>query len=369
MWFFIAIISVYSLLLFYFTFLWSRNKSEKFQESLLKVTVIVPFRDEEDNLSSLINSFNQIDYPADMAEFIFVNDHSTDQSEYKLQQYLINFPFPFQILSLPMHLVGKKQGIIYAVGKAKSPVIIATDADCEVPSSWLHLMQVPFHSKSIHLVSGNVVFKNRRFLDKLFQMEFAPLIGIGGVSILLGKAGMANGANIAFRKSTFEELEVFKDNIHIPTGDDIFLLQKISNQYPKGIAFQKESIVFTNPPKNLSVFFHQRVRWASKWKAAANRKDKLPALSVWVFHLIYLIGTIGFLLEEKYFLVFVLFFFKMTAEFLFLNHILKSQKQKFNILAFLILQVLYSIYVTLFGLLANFSAYKWKGRIYGKHDR
>jgi cellulose synthase/poly-beta-1,6-N-acetylglucosamine synthase-like glycosyltransferase len=369
MWFFISIILFYSILLLYFTYIW--NKQEKICEkgAFLRVSIIIPFNNEEKKLASLIESFEQLNYPAHLADFIFVNDHSTDNSIARLDQLLIQFPFPYQILTLPDELIGKKQAIVEAVAHSNAPVILSTDADCSVPSDWIKLMQAPFNSSAIHLVSGNVVFRSRRFLDKVFQMEFAPLIGVGGVSIKLGKPGMANGANLAFRKSTFLELDVFKDNMHIPTGDDVFLVQKVSKAYPQGIIFQKESRVFTDPPANLTAFYHQRLRWASKWKAAAESKNKLPAIAVWMFHFLYLIGITGFVSEANYSVAIVLFLIKLLAELNFLWNILNSQQQKFNIFAFIILQMFYSIYVIIFGLMSNFSAYEWKGRIYGKHER
>lgn len=87
-------------------------------------------------------------------------------------------------------------------------------------------MQVPFEIEHIQLVSGSVVFKAENFIDRIYQMEFAPLIGVGAVSIELGNPTMANGANLAFRKTTFEKLKPYADNISIPSGDDVFLLQK-----------------------------------------------------------------------------------------------------------------------------------------------
>ncbi len=369
MWFFIVIIGIYSLVLLYFTNTWKKISTPTIIKPYLKISVIVPFRNEERSLPALVNSFQQLDYPNQLVEFIFINDHSNDQSMFVLDELLKNLNFTNQVINLPQGIFGKKMAIETAVDKATNPIILSTDADCAVPTKWLQLMQSPFHNESVHLVSGSVVFTSENFQDTLFQMEFAPLIGVGGVSIKLGKASLANGANIAFRKKTFIDLEIFRDNSHIPTGDDIFLVQKIRKNYPYGISFQKQSIVQTAPPASILTFFQQRIRWASKWKAASNRKDKFPALAVWFFHLIYLMGIIGFISEEKLMLAVVLFMLKGLAEFFFIFYILKSQLQKFNFIAFLLLQLLYSFYVITFGLMANFSAYQWKGRIYGKHER
>lgn len=366
--FYLFLIPAYSCFLFFLTFYWNKKNIQKIGPDL-NVSVLVAFRNEEQNFSNLIHSFKQLKYSADLLDFIFINDHSSDGSLAKLEELLIDFPFENQTLSLPEEKTGKKEAIILGVEASDAEIIISTDADCTVSTDWIQLMQSAFYSTSIHMVSGNVVFKAKSFWDRIFQMEFAPLIGVGAVGIKVGKAGMANGANLAFRRVTFLALDPYNDNVHIPTGDDVFLLQKIAKSYPDSIHFEKSAIVVTNPPKNILQFVNQRIRWASKWKAAADNKSKLPALIVWIFHFLYLIGLLTFITQNQYFFTIGLILIKALAEFIFIYSILNSQKQRFSILAFLILQVFYSFYVVLFGLLANFAAYQWKGRSYGKHER
>jgi hypothetical protein len=42
----------------------------------------------------------------------------------------------------------------------------------------------------------------------------------------IGKGFMCNGANLAYKKSLFQELNGFQGNDTIASGDDVFLLQK-----------------------------------------------------------------------------------------------------------------------------------------------
>ncbi|MBK6266317.1 glycosyltransferase [Marivirga sp. S37H4] len=367
--FFLLLISAYSCLLFYMAFAWRKIATPISKGVPLKVTVLVPFRNEELHLKRLIQSFRQLIYPKELIDFIFVDDHSDDGSFGLLEQILSDFPYPYKLLKLADEKGGKKEAIMEGVNCSHADVILTTDADCQVNSDWVSEMQSAFNSPAIHLVSGSVVFEANNFQERIFQMEFAPLIGVGGVSIWLGKPTMANGANLAFKRNTFLSLDAFNNNLHIPTGDDVFLLQKMSQHYPGGIKFQKSSVVTTKAPSNVSTFFHQRIRWASKWKAVAERKNKLPALMVWFFHFLYLIGLFTFINQIHYAMAFLLLFIKSIGEFAFIYSILKSQHQKFSSLSFCFLQVFYSFYVVLFGLLANFAGYQWKGRSYGKHER
>src|SRR5699024_1765330 len=44
-------------------------------------SVIVPFRNEADNLPTLLDSIKTLDYPIDLFEFILVDDSSSDDSQ------------------------------------------------------------------------------------------------------------------------------------------------------------------------------------------------------------------------------------------------------------------------------------------------
>lgn len=363
------IVVFYAVSLLYFTWIWKKESAQFYSGELMKVSVVIPFRNEEKQLASLLKSLNKIEYPKELLDFIFVDDHSEDKSLDALKSSLTQFSFKYLVLSLSQDRLGKKEALIEGIANSQADVILTTDADCIIPKNWVKKMQEPFFDSSIQLVSGSVVFTAKTFLSKVFQLEFATLIGVGAISIKMGKYTMANGANLAFRRSTFIYLNPFEDNLHIPTGDDVFLLQKIASEYPQSIYFQKAAVVATRAPENLYVFVNQRIRWASKWKATSDKKNKLPALSVWVFHLIYLIGLVALVKEQQNILFLSAVAGKAIAEYLFINSILKDQQQKMHFLAFCFLQFFYSIYVVLFGLLANFATYQWKGRNFGKYDR
>ena len=60
------------------------------------VTVVVPFRNEEKNLPACIASLKKLDYPKELLEIIFVNDHSTDASAESARSAGENFPADFR---------------------------------------------------------------------------------------------------------------------------------------------------------------------------------------------------------------------------------------------------------------------------------
>ncbi|WP_296620824.1 glycosyltransferase [Marivirga sp.] len=367
--FFSIVILFYALALLFASKIW--RKLPEFNESgeLKSVSIIIPFRNEEENLSELLNSLSYLEYPADLLEVILINDHSEDSFKEIIQSFDKSFPFKLTVLSLPAKLNGKKSAINAGIKHSESEIILTSDADCSFPKDWIQKMQAPFEIEHIQLVSGSVVFKPQNFISRIFQMEFAPLIGVGAVSIELGNPNMANGANLAFRKKTFEKLNPYADNISIPSGDDVFLLQKIKAEYPNAIFFQKEAIVETQAPENFNSFYRQRKRWAVKWSASASLKDSLPALAIWSFHLIYIVAIIYSLISAQFLILLPTVFLKIITEGIFISLILKSQDKEFKFIAFVFLQLFYSLYVLIFGLLANFGSYTWKERKFNSNER
>jgi cellulose synthase/poly-beta-1,6-N-acetylglucosamine synthase-like glycosyltransferase len=367
--FFSLCILLYALGLLFASKVW-KNLPELTESGELKsVSILIPFRNEAENLKALLSSISSLEYPVELLEVILVNDHSDDHFKKIIMSFEKSFPFKISVLNLPDQLKGKKSAITAGIQHTSAEIILTSDADCNFSHDWVHKMQAPFEISSIHLVSGSVVFTAKNFLSRLFQLEFAPLIGVGAVGITLGKPNMANGANLAFRKSTFESLNPYADNLSIPSGDDIFLLQKIKSEYRNAVFFQRDSVVETQSPKNIKSFFIQRKRWAAKWSASADIVDSLPALAIWSFHLIYLTAIIYSYISGQFLILLPVLILKIVSEGVFISLILKSQNKIFKIGHFALLQFLYSLYVLIFGLLANFGSYTWKKRKYNSNER
>ncbi len=367
--FFSIIILLYSLCLLYASKSWRKLPQLNESGELKTVSILIPFRNEAENLNNLLKSISVLEYPVNLLEVILVNDHSNDGFKEIIQSFENRFPFKITVISLSIQLKGKKSAISVGVKHSSSEIILTSDADCSFPKDWVQKMQAPFEISHIELVSGSVVFKENNLMSRIFQMEFAPLIGVGAVSIDLGNPTMANGANLAFRKSTFEKLKPYADNLSIPSGDDIFLLQKIKSQYLDGIFFQKEAVVETQAPKDFISFFRQRKRWAAKWSATSSLVDSLPALAVWAFHLIYITAIVYSIITTQFLILLPVVILKIISEGIFISLILKSQAKGFKLSSFAFLQLFYSLYVLVFGLLANFGSYSWKERKYNNNEQ
>ncbi len=342
-----------------------RDDSKQALSKFLKISIIVPFRDEEQNLAALLESFEQLDYPVEHTEFIFVDDHSSDLSQGVIKKF-IEARSNGKLLQLESGKQGKKQALAHAIENASGEIILTTDADCTAPTKWLCSVNNSFQDQNLNMLVGAVkIIPSKSFFSKMQSLEFASLIGSGAATLLYGLATMSNGANLAFRKSAFSDVEGYKDNFNIPSGDDEFLMRKISQKFPKSVAFfsNPESVVTTQPQQSLSKFIQQRIRWAGKWKFNQSLSTKLLAIFIFAFQgsVIFLsVSVVAGWLPAKVFST--LMGTKLLLEFLFLYQVLNFLKLKWSWTSFLALQFIYPFYVFVVAVLSQNKSFVWKGR-------
>ena len=367
--FLLAISLLYALftLLLWVTWLRMRTVPSKFMApGDLLVTVIIPVRNEAENIGHLLDDLNKQTYTN--FEVIVADDSSTDQTLAILQQYAQTANFTLRPLPLSDERTAspKKRAISQSIALANGELIVTTDGDCRVGPDWLATIAA-FHQKTgAKLISGPVTFTTESSVfDSLQTVEFASLIGSGACTLALGWPTMCNGANLCYVKEVFAEVGGFSGVDHLASGDDEFLMHKIAARYPDGVRFLKNvsAIVRTQPHKSWRAFYNQRKRWASKWRAYEswlpsalavfiflNNAAPVVAVTAWLFGLVQ--GNV----------VLVVVGLKVVPEFLFLRQVLVFLQKKSSVNIIPLTQLLYPFYVVFFGLAAQGKGYQWKGR-------
>lgn len=322
-------------------------------------------RNEALNITNLLTDLSEQDYPN--AEVIVVDDHSEDNSSEVFNNWLTNHKVKPGFCRLFANKgMGKKAALAQAIAEAQGEIILTTDADCRLPSTWISTTVQRFNEKT-QLVVGAVRMKASSFTDRLQQLEFGSLIGSGAATLGWQLPTMANGANLAFRKSAFSAVDGYEGNTHIASGDDEFLMRKIESYFPGSISFNHDSraVVETNAHQHLKSFVNQRIRWSSKWALHQTYFSKLLALLVFGVQTVFLLSPWLMLAGYLDAWLFVgLFLAKAVGEYYFFAPVLRQIQVPFNWPAFIILQFIYPYYVTTIGLLANVAGYQWKGRGY-----
>lgn len=234
-------------------------------DKALFVSVVVPLRNESEQIDGLVESLLAQRYPPDRLELLLVDDHSEDDTVYRIEHDFAS-QHRLRLLRLPDGLEGKKAAVAHAVNNARGEVVVTTDADCRHNPDWLRTLLVPF-ARGADVVAGPVVFSDRDTLFKRLQaLEFLGLMGVGAGFFGIGHPRLCNGANFAYRRELFFDAGAYSDNETIHSGDDEFLLHAIVYRLGARFAFvtEPESIVRTRPEQRLTGFLRQRIRWSSK---------------------------------------------------------------------------------------------------------
>ena len=370
----------------------------KREQSKICFSVLIPVRNEAQNIAALLNDLALQDLDKSNFEVLVLDDNSDDDTARIVSDLIQKMPYSLQLISVPAaDSAHKKRAITLGVSKAKFEYIITTDGDCRVLKTWLSTFAAFIKSKgtknqNAFFIAGAVRLNHKRdFFATLQASEFATLIGCGGAALNLGFPFTCNGANMAYSKQLFEELGGYENQLNlknkvndfpknnngyqISSGDDEFLLHKFHKVYPKNIFFLKsdKAIVETEATQNWKQFYNQRKRWASKWNQ--HKKISHAAISIFVFLVqVFTLLTlvfIGFdvlmtdfnLIDsklKKY--LYLSFFIKMSIEFLFLFSILRFLGQLKAIFTLPFWWILYSFYAIFFGIVAQKKGYQWKGR-------
>ena len=325
-----------------------------------KFSIVVPFRNEAENLPILLNSFSKLNYPNDWFEVVLVDDFSSEQFQVQSSKFKLSVIKNIRVSNSP-----KKDAISTAIQSAENDWIISTDADCVVNENWLLSLDNYIQLNDVSMIAGAVTYEcENSFLHHFQQLDLASLQGATMGSFGLGKGFICNGANFAYSKSFFQELNGFGGNDGIASGDDVFLLQKAIARFPEKVQYLKSenNIVVTKPLDDWKSLFYQRVRWASKTGSYQSRFGKGLGLVVFVGNFAWVFGVgcwlLGLILFQDMVLLFLLKFMVDTILIYKANSFLTKNRMRFLVSG----SLLYPFFSTSVALYSLFGKYEWKGR-------
>jgi cellulose synthase/poly-beta-1,6-N-acetylglucosamine synthase-like glycosyltransferase len=237
------------------------------------------------------------------------------------------------------------------------------------------------------LIAAPVGYYNEHTKFQHFQaLDFCGMQAITGASLSLGMFNMANGANLAYEKQAFLDVNGYQDIDQKASGDDMLLVYKIAQKFPDKIKFlkNKAAIVLTEPMHTLNDFLQQRFRWTSKSTSYQDKRITailglvyLFVLSIWlnalyfigksIYSIIFpthtIIGLIDFL---HVFFTLLMLIFQVVCKTLVDYQFLKSASAFFNrhdlMKSFFISELFHIWYIPFVGTFGNILKYKWKGR-------
>ena len=320
-----------------------------------RFSLIIPFKDEAENLPALLKSLKQLKYPAGMYEILLVDDHSTDMSAQIVQESGF-------VRYVAGQGEGKKQALLSGIKEAQYDWIVTTDADGTVPPDWLMYFHSAIITAQPKMILGPVKFIDQNtFLSKFQQFEFLSLQAMTIAGVYWKHPFLSNGANFAFDKQAFYAVNAYGESLKIASGDDVFLLEKFQKKYAGKITFVKnpEAVVSSMPQPDFKALIQQKIRWAGKTKYQKSLWPKLAGILILSVNFFLLAAWIFGGFESKA-LIFIGVKFIFDTWLVFTMS--KMYRLKFSLFAWMLTFLIYPVYLIYTGIQSFQGGYQWKGR-------
>ncbi len=330
------------------------------------VSVIVPARNEEENIGNCLQSLCRIDYPTRKLQIIVVDDNSEDKTASVVREYCTSEKnVSLLTLSSDDHSgPGKISALACGYKYAEGEIIFQTDADCEVSEGWIKNMLTVFGG-NVGIVGGMILpqpppEKKTCFID-VQTLDLMYLLGVGAGANALGIPLSCFGNNLAIRRKAYDAVGGY-ESVPFTFTEDFAIFQAIARAgWNTGFALTEFSLVYSRPPRVFSEFINQRLRWAVGGIKLAGKGGVL-LIAAFVFHLAIPIAVI---IEANAMVVVSSVAAAAVADLMLLTNLAKRVGKMPVLWSFLLFEVYFFLYTSVFGLVVPFAkSLKWKGRKY-----
>ena len=287
--------------------------------NLMKVSVVIPIRNEEKYIEKCINSVLNQDLDKNVFELILVDGVSEDRTVEIIKNFMAQYKF-IRLYKNPNKTVqyALNIGIERAVGK----YVVRMDAHSEYANDYISKCVEYLEKTGADNVGGPMIAKGKTPLQNVVAAAYHSPFAIGG-----GKfhnenyEGYADTVYLgAFRRETLLQLGLYDERLPLNEDDDLNL-RLISNGGKVFITPQIRSVYY--PRSTYREVFKQYFGYGL-WKVAVIKKHKKPAR---ISHLV----PFGFVLFLMLFSVLSLFSDFARGIFLFVSLLYLSLSWYFSL--------------------------------------
>lgn len=340
--------------------LWLRKAPSSKQKP--GISIIVAAKNEEHNLSRLLASFDKLQYPKDAFEIIIVNDHSQDGSLEILSNHHPSYPFRYiDWQGEAEGVLGKKAAILQGIKAARYEVLAFTDADCEVPPTWLDAWAKAFDKDVDYVLGHSLLLKDEQdsYL-RLKNFENGVYYSLAALGMRIRRPITSSACNMAYRKSSFLKAKGFDGIGHLASGDDDLLLMKMMPFIRKAIYLPSKEIRVTSyEGRDLIKRHHTNIRRASKLKYFPFWLQSM-GLGVFIYFILFIVSLILLFTQPASALLYLAIALKTGAELgLCISHSLVIKLPWLGAL-YPIAIIAFPIQFIFYALRGSLGKYRWK---------
>src|SRR2546425_5360991 len=262
-----------------------------------RITVVIPAKNEEAVVGSVIKAVFKSDYPHSKLEVIVVDDGSTDRTWERIQRVSSDLDFSERLILIRHDgNYGKRIALASAISRAHGEIVVCIDSDSFVDREAIKLLVQPFGDARVAAVCGHgeAVNRDEGLLPRLQHYWYAEMFRLmKGMESRLGCVSCCSGMLAAYRRRSIMPLiiqwlsekphtgpieleyreEVFPTSlgrgltgklIRSPGEDRILTAFALSGEDAR-VVYQSNAIVRTIVPGTLKQFLKQQLRWNRAW--------------------------------------------------------------------------------------------------------
>lgn len=228
----------------------------KFNPHGPRVSILLPCRDEESVISSVIEQTLNQTY--DNVEIIVIAHNCKDKTAEIARQY--KDP-KVKVCELKTEETGKGLGLVHGAEVATGDIIIYFDSDSIIPEDYVEKIAKLMESKGYDLVQGKIVganpeYNNLCFLQHMENQIFLSMFWGGKQKV--GLPSGLGGTGVAIRTSALEKIGGFR-NVLIEDFDLCLRAQMAGLK----IGYSKDAIIYDEKVPHYDMMIRQRSRWIS----------------------------------------------------------------------------------------------------------
>ncbi|MCU0416826.1 MAG: glycosyltransferase [Cytophagaceae bacterium] len=256
-----SIFILYQLVLWIWLKKTQANSTKTLQEEP-QVSILVAARNEEDTIGSCLQALTQVDYPSHLLTIYIGNDQSTDGTSSIVEQWQQRNP-SIRLIQITENIgtARGKANVLAQLAKATTaPYLFITDADIQVPTTWVRSMLAAF-KEGDGIVSGSTIVEGNGFLAQVQKMDWSYAFGMVYVVSEKGFPVSAVGNNMCIRRTAYEATGGYEALSFSITEDLELFLATLKKGFGYRQLMQADVVAISRPQASWRNLLHQRKRW------------------------------------------------------------------------------------------------------------
>jgi cellulose synthase/poly-beta-1,6-N-acetylglucosamine synthase-like glycosyltransferase len=226
--------------------------------SLVELTVLVPLRNEAENLPNLLDCLHRSNVRP--TRWIFINDHSEDEGN-SIFEYHAN-GLAIEWISLPDGMQGKKEALRFGMSLVTTKWVLTMDADVTFkPTYFYQIQELP--EADLWILPAVLIAESPLNLWQEVDLHMMNAINVGLYGVY--RPVICSGANLLFQLEVYRQVDDWEAHRSVSSGDDIFTLRAF-RRAKRDVRLISEPLlaVFSPTTRGLWDFMNQRLRWIGK---------------------------------------------------------------------------------------------------------